>query len=119
MSSRLAWIISIAIFVLITIGTLTPLIEPPKRPEISSDKLHHLVAFWALVIPLCYFHLRNAIWVLPAAIVYGLLIEIIQPMVGRQGEYQDFLADTLGAILGYVTAFLGVTIRNSRSATKS
>jgi len=119
MSSRLAWIISITIFVLITIGTLTPFIEPPKRPEISSDKLHHLVAFWALVIPLSYIRLRNAIWVLPTAVFYGLLIEFIQPMVGRQGEFQDFLADALGAILGFVTAFLGVTIRNWRSASNS
>ena len=119
MSSRLAWIISVTIFVFIAIGTLTPLIQPPETPDLGSDKIHHLMAFWALVIPLCYIRLRNAFWVLPAAVAYGLLIEFIQPMVGRQGEFHDFLADALGALSGFVTALLVVTVRNLRSASGS
>jgi len=43
-----------------------------------------------------------------AVIAYGGLIEMIQPYVNRYGEFNDFLANGAGAVLGVLLA-LGVT----------
>ncbi len=43
---------------------------------------------------------RDAFWLLPLAVLYGGLIELIQPYVNRWAEWEDFLADSIGAITG-------------------
>tara|TARA_B100000315_G_scaffold45852_2_gene40654 strand:+ start:1785 stop:1982 length:198 start_codon:yes stop_codon:yes gene_type:complete len=43
---------------------------------------------------------RAAILVFPLSVLYGGLIEIIQPYVNRLAEWEDFFADTAGAITG-------------------
>jgi VanZ family protein len=88
--------------------TLIPVEQVPGAP--GSDKLHHLVAFGAiamtgvLALPR---HLESRwIWVMIAVALYGGAIELIQPHVGRFGEWGDWVADTVGAILGGVGARL-------------
>ena len=79
--------------------TLTPLVAPlPDVPQ--SDKLLHLLAFAALVLPLAISDPRNWVWALALAVAYGGVIELIQPHVNRQAEWGDFLANSLGAALG-------------------
>jgi len=83
----------------IALGTLTaPENLPPEPP--GSDKLHHFLAFAALAFPLVAARPRNALWMLPLVILYGGLIEVIQPSFDRSAEWGDFIADTLGATAG-------------------
>ena len=42
-------------------------------------------------------------------IIFGGVIEMIQPYVNRYGEWLDFLANTTGVIFGF---FLGVVLNN-------
>lgn len=80
---------------------LTPLVAPlPDVPQ--GDKLLHLVAFAALVLPLAVTDPRNWAWALVLAVAYGGMIELIQPHVNRQAEWGDFLANSLGAALGVI-----------------
>jgi len=84
----------------------------------NSDKLYHFIAFAALVFPCALLYARTLIWVLPAAILFGGAIELIQPYVGRGRELADFGADAVGVIIG---AALGLTLRAivARRAPKS
>ena len=94
-----------ALAVAIAYLTLTPL---QVGLDLGSDKLYHFIAFAALVLPCALFYAPTLIWVLPAAILFGGAIELIQPYVGRGGELADFGADALGVLIG---ATLGLTLR--------
>jgi len=83
--------------------TLTPL---PKFSFSGGDKLYHLIGFAALMIPAAVLYRRALRWLLPSAIAFGGLIEILQPYVNRQAEWADFFADGFGAILGVIIGLI-------------
>lgn len=78
--------------------TLVPLNVPDAMP--GNDKHHHLIAFAALALPTAALAPRLLWGLLPALAFYGVLIEVLQPFVGRSGDPRDALADGLGLILG-------------------
>ena len=88
--------------------SLTPLPQLPDIP--GGDKLHHLVAYalLAFLASLSRRNIKEILTILTAVIIYGGLIEMIQPYVNRYGEFNDFLANGAGAVLGVLLA-LGVT----------
>ena len=96
---RLALVVSALLAVVIAVFTLLPPQAMPEAPP-GGDKLHHFVSFGALVLPVVAVRPRTALWAVPLAAGYGGLIELIQPHVGRHGEWGDVLANTLGAIGG-------------------
>lgn len=84
-----------AVFVLVIgAGTLTPPGDGAPLP--LSDKALHFIAFAGLVLPLGWFRPGWWPWVAALALAYGATIEVIQPQVGRDGEWADLLADLLG-----------------------
>ncbi|MGY6411575.1 MAG: VanZ family protein [Alkalilacustris sp.] len=95
---RLALAASGLVAVLIAILTLMPGDGVPDAP--GNDKLHHFVAFATLVMPVVAARPKAVVWVAPAAILFGGAIELIQPFVGRSGEWADMLANTLGVGFG-------------------
>ena len=87
-----------AIAVVIGHGTLSPPSDGPPLP--LGDKQIHFIAFALLALPLGWVRPR---WVLPlvaGCVAYGGAIELLQPLVGRSGEWADLLADALGVVLG-------------------
>ena len=95
---RLGLVASALIAVLIAVLTLMPAEGLPPAP--GNDKLHHFTAFAALVLPVVATRPRAVLWIVPAAVLFGGAIELIQPHVGRHGEWADQLANTLGALTG-------------------
>ena len=83
-------------------ATLTPV---ETLPNVSgSDKLYHLIAFASLTLPIAIIR-PNAMWImLCLSIAFGSAIELLQPLVNRNCEIADFLADAVGAILGSLVA---------------
>lgn len=86
----------------ITIASLWPLDDAETIP--GSDKVHHLIAYAALMFPTALRKPRK--WML-----YGLLfltfsgaIELIQPYVNRYGEWADMLANAIGVVCGWILA---------------
>lgn len=77
--------------------TLTP---NPGLVLTSNDKTDHLLGFAVLLIPGALLYRRALYWLLPGAIAFGGAIEAIQPYVNRKGEWGDFWADAIGAIIG-------------------
>lgn len=91
--------LAITAIVAVLIGYLT--LAPIQNPGVpGTDKSHHLMAFAALAIPLSLARPRHAPWVILAAAAYGGAIELIQPLVGREKEFLDFISDAAGAVLG-------------------
>ena len=86
----------------IGLATLTPV---EKLPTVSgSDKVYHLISFAILTLPIAIIRPR-AIWIiLSLSIAYGGAIELLQPLVNRNCEMADFLADAAGAVLGVLVA---------------
>ncbi len=88
----------------IGILTLIPLNVPDAMP--GNDKHHHLIAFAALVLPTAALAPKLLWGLLPMLALYGVLIEVLQPFVGRSGDRMDALADGLGLIVGSVFGLL-------------
>ena len=99
---------------IIAVLTLIPM-DPPVDMG-GGDKLHHLIAFAALVLPCAVLYRRVLVWLAPAALLYGGLIEFIQPALGRHGEWLDFVADSFGVASGIV---LGLLLRSLLVARRS
>ena len=76
----------------------------------GSDKDHHILAFASLVLPCAVLYPRGIPRLILGGAVYGALIEIIQPLVGRSGDFIDFSADLAGMGLG---AILGLGIHHA------
>ena len=83
--------------VIIAVLTLAPM---PSSGPAGSDKIYHVLAFACLAFPLPLVRPRLALWVLLAVTAYGGMIEMIQPLFGRQAEWADLIADGIGATLG-------------------
>ncbi len=92
------------IAVVIAFGTLSPPGEGSGLP--FTDKQLHFAAFAALVFPLGCVRPSWIIWLVPLAIAYGGMIEVIQPFVGRSGDWDDLLADAAGSVTGVVPGLL-------------
>ena len=92
--------LALTVVLALVIGALTlvPLNVPQAMP--GSDKHHHLIAFAALALPTAALAPRLLWGLLPALALYGVLIEVLQPFVGRSGDHRDALSDGLGLIVG-------------------
>ena len=94
----LAQALTCAIAVAIGWGTLSP--PGSGTPLPLTDKQLHFLAFAALALPLGWVRPRWALWLIPVALAFGAAIELIQPFVGRSGEWGDLMADGLGILAG-------------------
>jgi len=83
----------------LTVAMLWPLDAPPPAPE-GSDKLVHLIAFAALAFPLARTGRLGLLSVFIGASAFGGAIELIQPMFNRSADVNDWIADTVGVIIG-------------------
>ena len=81
-------------------GALMPPSEIPGPP--SNDKLLHFLAFFAIVFPSALLAPQRAMKVALSALVYGAIIEVIQPYFGRGAEVADMLANTGGILMALV-----------------
>jgi len=97
------------IFLLLVIAFLS--IYPlPKLPEFQgTDKTYHLVAYFLLALPLGLKKPNKWVLFIFLFIIFGGVIEMIQPYVNRYGEWLDFFANTIGVIIGF---FVGIILNN-------
>lgn len=89
---------------IIGFGTLYPM---PSSPMLGgNDKLQHFAAFAALAFPISLARPKTAPYMVAAALLYGGIIEVAQPFVGRDRSLADLMADVTGAALGAGAAVL-------------
>lgn len=101
------------------IGTHLP--KMPQSIRKVSDKTMHGVAFAGLAYLLAWalYRKQSAIrhWLLILGIVavYGAVDELLQIPVGRHCDFNDWLADMGGAIVGLTIFYIGLALSKSRS----
>ena len=99
----------VTIFLLLVIAFLS-LYPLPKLPEFQgTDKTLHLVAYFFLALPSGLKKPNKWVLFIFLFIIFGGVIEMIQPYVNRYGEWWDFFANTIGVISGF---FVGVILNN-------
>jgi VanZ family protein len=92
------------VLLVLAIGWLAFMPDPPRSADTGWDKLNHVLAFTA--VSACGWmawgtarHQTAA--VVLGALTYGAFIELVQARIpGRSGEWADLLADTLGIAIG-------------------
>src|ERR1700744_4194173 len=91
-------------------GELTP--HPPGITALFWDKAEHFTAYFglALLASLGWGLRRSLIFVFAAVVALGGALEIIQSFVGRDAEWGDFLANTMGALAGTAIAMAYLAI---------
>ena len=79
----------------------------------GSDKVVHFIMYCGLTATFCFDYYRHRVvrsgsWLLPVALVVAIatggVLELLQTHmgIGRTGEYVDFIANSLGAVVGLV-----------------
>jgi len=96
-------IITLVNLIIITILSLYPLTELPKN--IGTDKTHHLIAYCSLTLCICIVQPNNYKKLILFFILYGGLIEIVQPYVNRYGEFIDFVYNTIGIFISITIGY--------------
>ena len=102
--------LTVAVTTVLTAAMLWPLEAPAPAPD-GADKLVHFIAFAALAFPLARTGRFGLIPVLIGASAFGGLIELIQPTFNRSADVNDWVADTLGVLIGIS---LGLVYRRFR-----
>jgi len=103
------WLLGWALVVLTVNDSLE--MHPPAAFELVSDKLVHFVGYFALAMWFAGVT-RARRYPLVGVLLIGLggLLEILQGMMnnGRQAEWLDLLADSLGVIAALGLAYAGL-----------
>ncbi|NJM78584.1 MAG: VanZ family protein [Flavobacterium sp.] len=109
LSERSYLIIAIAWTLLLTYLCLTSIKKEPFLPSITNkDKIVHFlfyfifVLFWSRAFK--SISLRKLLVIVLIAIVYGIIIEVLQSMftVSREADVYDVLANAIGALTAFI-----------------
>ena len=90
--------VTIIVSIALGLATLTPVEELPAVS--GSDKLYHLISFAILTLPIAVIRPKALRVILILSVGYGGAIEVLQPLVNRNCELADFLADVGGVAVG-------------------
>lgn len=100
--SKLALGLSVLMVAIISLLTLTPVTAPSLGSIEHADKIYHALAFAGLALPIATLRPGWLVVAVPTYAAFGGLIEIIQPFVGRDCSFADWVADLIGVGLGIV-----------------
>lgn len=100
---RAGLILGALVSAVIAYSTLMPVVRP-LPPASGLDKIAHFIGFALLIFPVIVTDTRRWFWAVPLAVAYGGLIEVIQPFVGRSGDWLDWGADISGVLAGAALA---------------
>ena len=102
---RTAIILTFTCALIICVGTLIPLPQGVDVP--GTDKWHHFLGFAALTYPLTVASRRYWLSIIVFGLLFGALIEIIQPYVHRFGDVADFTVNAIGVLIGFLFGVIG------------
>lgn len=93
--------------------SLWPAAHLPDVP--GTDKIHHFVAYAALMLPTALKQPKYMSAIILGFIAFSGAIELIQPYVNRYGEWLDMAANTLGLFFGWLLAKLLLLITRKKN----
>ncbi|MFY0677323.1 MAG: VanZ family protein [Neptuniibacter sp.] len=106
-------LLTITVLTPITVLSLYPLEHLPAAP--GSDKLHHFIAYAALVFPVACSRPKRWLVIVAGFLAYSGLIELIQPYVNRYGEWLDLGANAIGLLVGILMAFVFTAVTDRKN----
>lgn len=80
----------------------------------GNDKVSHFSAYLILVLAAALLRPKSIAFYTACAILYGALIELIQPSFGREKEVLDFIANSLGALCGGTLGLVAARFHKSK-----
>lgn len=120
MSAALAWLerrwlpVSLGLLLLTTGLSLLPAARMPAAAA-AHDKLEHLVAYAAIVLPIALARPRGWPAMIAGVAAWSWGIELLQPLVNRSQSLGDFATNLAGAALGLLLGLaLGLALRRGR-----
>ena len=91
-------LLTVSLTLLITFLSFKP--SGITTPAVGFDKIYHCLAYATLILPVAISRPHQRHWFALGFVLYSGSIELIQPMVGRQGEWLDFLMNAIGLGIG-------------------
>ncbi len=92
----------------LTVLVLSLMPKPPQPMHfVGADKVEHVLAYFIMMgwFAQLYHATRERVLVATGLIALGIVIEILQPMLGpRYFEWWDMLADSIGVLLAWLLA---------------
>lgn len=98
----LAWLANLVIIVL----SLAPIGDQIPKPIERSDLIYHALAYAVTSLLFQLSFKRRHLQIITLLICQGVLIEYIQPYVGRFFELWDMLANTAGVSIGWIVYYI-------------
>lgn len=93
--------------------------HPPHALDTGWDKMNHALAFAALAVCSCFSGPATPRRLLLAGallVAFGGMIELLQSQIpGRDAEWGDLLADTIGMVVGMLSALSARRIASAAS----
>ena len=119
--SRLLLLCRLALFAAVVFTFAMAVLPPGDGPELLPwDKAQHFLAFYVLAGLGAAAFPRQALWA-PAVglLAFGGLIELVQalPMVGRDSDFGDWVADAVGVAFALGPLGLGWWRRTAGAGT--
>lgn len=93
-------------------GTLSPSPHFIMIAGHHTDKIYHISGFFTLSGMIIYLSKAPLVPTLISVFSFGLIVEIIQPYVGRSFDKMDIIANTSGVLIG---SALGLIMRHYSS----
>lgn len=91
-------LLALLLLAIVTAGSLDPGREPLPS-FLPWDKARHFLAYAGVALPIALARPRHWGWLLLGLAGWSLMIEFIQPFVGRDRDIRDFLANFMGVLL--------------------
>ncbi|MCP4051856.1 MAG: VanZ family protein [Mesoflavibacter sp.] len=115
---KLLILLSIGYSIVLTILSLLPQVGPSNMPS-NSDKVFHAVAYmfftmiWYLTLKQSYFLKKALSKAVGLAIVFGIIIEILQHTLTqhREADIKDVVANIIGALLAVLIIKLALKMK--------
>ena len=113
LSERNFLFLAITWTVFVVVASLVSFNSVPKVKVVGSDKVVHFlfylmfVVLWSLTKKQSYFKIKYSLLIVVIAIVFGIIIEILQGVLTktREADFYDALANFLGAIVGFIALY--------------
>ena len=111
---RTAAIVFWPVLLLVVWGELAP--HPPHIELETSDKLLHFLAYFGLaaILAAALGSGRALVYAVAGLVALGGALEIVQGFVGRDAEWLDEAANTLGAVAGAILGLVALRLLRPR-----
>jgi|GEM_PF-1677942 len=88
---------TVVFLITITYLSLTP--SGPQGPIDYADKIYHCIAYAGLALPMAL--RKPTYWVggMLGLVVFGGIIEVVQPYTGRSADWLDFIMNSVGVLI--------------------